>query len=572
MTRPETTARCLPYVYTSTLPAILPFGAALLLANATVPTGCAVGIVLNPQPKASPPTELIAVSSKPVRASSLLATLLIMSSMVLGGCAVGPDYQTPLLAMPSHWSRAGATRLSGSPNLARWWTRLRDPVLNDLIEEAVAGNLEVTTAKARIREARASYKQAVGALFPTVASREVITRSSGSALSPSTGSTPAIGPSVQMGSGGDAYTLFQAGFDASWELDLFGANRRAVEAAAYGVDASGESLDAALLALIGDVASNYVRARGYQARIALARRSAASQEETTQITRNRFAAGTASAVDLANATGQAATTRSTIPTFQASYVQTVHRLSVLTGRPPAALQERLEKVAPIPTPKLPVPTGIPADVLLTRPDVRLAERRYAQYTARIGQAEATRYPSVSLTGNIATAGTQLGDLGKSSSISWSLGPTLNVPIFNAGKLRAAVEIAEAQRDQNFVAYRSSVLTALKDVEDALVMLGQERLRARTLSTSATAYRDAARLSQSLYKAGSSSFLDVLTAQRSLYNAEDALIESQTLIAIDYIALNKALGGGWDGAVDTSKPEIVDTMTGPHVALPAASMQ
>lgn len=572
MTKPATTARCLPYVYTSTLPAILPFGAALLLANATVPTGCAVEIVPNPRPKASPPTELLAVSSKPIRASSLLATLLIMSSMVLGGCAVGPDYQTPPLAMPSHWSHADATRPSRSSNLPRWWRRLRDPVLNDLIEEAVAGNLEVATAKARIREARASYKQAVGALFPTVASRDLITRSNGSALSPSPGSTPAIGPSTQMGSGGDAYTLFQAGFDASWELDLFGANRRAVEAAAYGIDAFGESLDAVLLTLIGDVASNYVRARGYQARIALASRSAASQEETTQITRNRFAAGTASAVDLANATGQAATTRSAIPTFQASYVQTVHRLSVLTGRPPAALQERLEKVAPIPTPKLPVPTGIPADVLLTRPDVRLAERRYAQYTARIGQAEAARYPSVSLTGNIATAGTQLGDLGKSSSISWSLGPALNVPIFNAGKLRAAVEIAEAQRDQNFVAYRSSVLTALKDVEDALVTLGQERLRARSLSTSATAYREAASLSQSLYKAGSSSFLDVLTAQRSLYNAEDALIESQTLTAIDYIALNKALGGGWDGAVDTSKPEIVDTMTGPHVALPVAFMQ
>nr|WP_100176217.1 efflux transporter outer membrane subunit [Bradyrhizobium nitroreducens] len=494
------------------------------------------------------------------------SAMLIIFSMILAGCAVGPDYQTPLLAMPSHWSQTDATKSSRPPDLSRWWMRLRDPVLNDLIEEAVAGNLDVATAKARVREARASYGQAVGALFPTVTNRDMVTRTNGSALAPSNGSPPAIGTSAQPGSGA-TYTLFQAGFDASWELDLFGANRRAVEAAAYGIDISEQSLDAALLTLIGDVASDYARARGYQARIALARRSAASQEETTQITRDRFAAGTASAVDLANAIGQAATTRSAIPTLQASYVQTVHRLSVLTGRPPAALQERLEKPAPVPRPRLPIPTGIPADVLLTRPDVRLAERRYAQYTARIGQAEAARYPSASLTGNIATAGTQLGDLGKSSSISWSFGPTVTVPIFNAGKLRAAVEIAEAQRDQHFVTYRLSILTALKDVEDALVALGQERLRARALSTSVEAYREAASLSQSLYKAGSSSFLDVLTAQRSLYNAEDALIENQILTAIDYIALNKALGGGWDGSVDTSRPETVDAMTGPRPVRP-----
>ena len=221
---------------------------------------------------------------------------------------------------------------------------------------------------------------------------------------------------------------------------------------------------------------------------------------------------------------------------------------------------------PIPTPKLPVPTGIPVDLLLIRPDVRQAERQYAQSTAKIGQAEAARYPSVSLTGNIATAGTKLGDLGKNSSISWAFGPTLSVPVFNAGKLKAAVEIAEAQRDQSFAAYRSSVLTALKEVEDALLSLGKERIRSRTLLTSATAYRQAASLSQSLYKTGSSGFLDVLTAERSLYMAEDALLQSKTLITTDYIALNKALGGGWDGYIDVSRPEVVDANTGPHLVL------
>ena len=224
----------------------------------------------------------------------------------------------------------------------------------------------------------------------------------------------------------------------------------------------------------------------------------------------------------------------------------------------------MKPVKAIPKPKLPMPTGIPADILLTRPDVRLAERQYAQYTAKVGQAEAARYPSVSLTGSIATSGSQLGDLGKSSSISWSFGPSLSVPIFNAGKLKAAVEVAQAQRDQYFIAYRSSILTALEDVENAMVSLAQERIKSSKLSVSARHYREAASLARSLYQSGTTSFLDLLEADRSLYSAEDSLLSSQVAISTDYIALNKALGGGWSGAVEVAKPEIADTNTGPHL--------
>lgn len=512
----------------------------------------------------------LAASSKRIHNLSLKTVLLAGCGTILAGCAVGPDYQTPWPAMPAHWSEAEGTNPSRPLELSRWWRRLHDPMLDQLMQQAVDGNLDVATAKARIREARASYNQAVGALFPTVANNDSLTRAKASIFSqgamagtPAAGNTSSPFQSSLVG----PYTLFQTGFDASWELDLFGANRRAVEAAAYGVDASDENLRNVLLTLVGDIASNYVQARGYQARIALARRTAASQDETTQITRNRLAAGSASAVDLANATGQAATTRAAIPTLETAYAEAVHRLSVLTGQQPTALESRLVNVAPIPVPKLPIPTGIPADLLLTRPDVRLAERQYAQSTAKIGQADAALYPRVSLTGSIATAGTQLGDLGKNSSISWSFGPTLSVPIFNGGKLWAAVGIAQAQRDQYFVAYEASVLAALRDVEDALVSLAKERSRKRALASSVTAYRQAASLSQSLYKAGSSSFLDVLLAERSLYSAEDSLLQSHVLIATDYIALNKALGGGWNGLIDASKPEVVDRNTGPHLAQP-----
>lgn len=225
----------------------------------------------------------------------------------------------------------------------------------------------------------------------------------------------------------------------------------------------------------------------------------------------------------------------------------------------------MKRVAPIPTPRFPMATGVPADVLLSRPDVRLAERQLAQYTAKIGQAEAARYPSVSLTGSVSTSGLKLGDLAQGSSIGWSFGPTLTVPIFNGGQLKAAVEVSEAQRDQYFLAYRASVLTALEDVENAIVSLAQERIKTGKLAASASSYREAASLARSLYQSGSSSFLDVLDAERSLYSAEDALIESRVAIATDYVSLNKALGGGWDGLVDASKPAVVDTNTGPHLA-------
>lgn len=478
---------------------------------------------------------------------------LLLTATSLASCVVGPDYQKPFLVLPVSWGNAKQAKPSKPPELAEWWRRLNDPMLDELIQEAVAGNLDVATSKAKIREARATYRQAGGALLPSVDGAASATRSR-------TASTGTDGASTG--------NEFQAGFDASWELDLFGANRRTVEAARYGMDAAEEELRSTLLTLLGDVASYYVEARGYQARIALARRTAASQQETAALTRLKFEAGASSTVDVANAAGQAATTEADIPDLETSYAEAVHRLSVLTGRPPATLADRLKKSRPIPRPKLPIPTGIPADTLMTHPDVRLAERQYAQYTAKVGEAEAARYPSVSLTGDVATTGTRIGDLGKGSTISWSFGPSLSVPIFQGGQLKAAVEIAQAQRDQYFVAYRTAVLTALEDVENAIVALHQERIKSGKLAISVKHYRDAASLGRSLYQSGSQSFLDLLEAERSLYSAEDSLIQSQVAITTDYIALNKALGGGWNGLVDSSRPEIVDVNTGPQLALPS----
>jgi NodT family efflux transporter outer membrane factor (OMF) lipoprotein len=486
--------------------------------------------------------------------SAFRALGVTLAACLLAGCAVGPDYKTPDVSVPGRWGE-GEKAQSVKPQLSNWWRRLHDPILNALVDDAVAGNLDVATAKARIREARSTYRQAVGALFPTLTAPVSVTRGYNGTGVSSSGSQNVAG----------GYTQFQAGFDASWELDLFGGNRRGVEAAADNADAADEDLRSTLLTLIGDVASNYVAARGYQERSALASRTAASQRQTAALTQAKFAAGAASAVDVSNASGLAASTEANIPTLDASYAEAVHRLSVLTGSAPTALAPLLKRSAKTPAPPSAVALGIPADILLARPDVRKAERQLAQYTAKIGQAEANRYPSVSLTGTIASTGSRLGDLAKNSSISWSFGPSLSVPIFNGGQLKAAVEIAEAQRDQHFLAYRSAVLTALEDVENAIVLLAQERVKRTKLAAAAKSYGEAAGLGRALYQSGSSSFLDLLTAERSFYSAEDSLIQSRVAIATDYVALNKALGGGWDGAVDASKPEIVDIDTGPHLA-------
>ncbi len=474
------------------------------------------------------------------------ACLVALAASVLAGCiVVGPDYETPGLSLPVRWS-AGKAKPLAPPQLSHWWTRFRDPMLTGLIEDAVAGNLDVADARAKVREARASRREAIGTLLPSI-------NGSGSA--------------IRSGKGqGKSTSTIEAGFDSSWEIDIFGGNRRLVEAADRGVEAAEEQLRYTLLTLVGDVAAYYVEARGYQARIYLARRTTHSQRETARLTRSKFEAGSVSAVDVARASAQASSTAANIPTYEAAYASALHRLSVLTGREPNALAQHMKKRSGrIPSPRLPLPTGIPADVLTNRPDVRLAERQLAQATARIGVAEAARYPSISLTGSLSTAGSRIGDLAKKSTISWAFGPALTVPIFNGGQLKAAVEVAQAQRDQSFIAYRKAVLTALEDVENAIVAMAQERIKIGRLADAVRNYRQSAELSRTLYDTGASSFLDVLDAERSLYSAEDSLIVSRVAIATSYIALAKALGGGWDGEVDVETPEVVDTRTGPHLA-------
>jgi len=465
-------------------------------------------------------------------------------SLVLAGCLVGPDYQTAAITMPGSWSNVSQKAQVQPAALSNWWRQLHDPRLDKLVAEAIAGNTDVATAKARVREARATLRQTSGTLLPSLGGT-MDTRRSRTGTAQET-------------------SRFSNGLDAGWEIDLFGANRRAVEAAHYGFDASVESLRATMVTLIGDIADNYIEARGLQAKIALARQSAASQRRTASLTKDKFAAGAVSALDVNNANGQAASTEASIPQMERELAASIHRLSVLTGNTPPALQQEMQKIKPVPRPKWPIPTGIPADILLTRPDIRVAERRYAQSTARIGQREAERYPALSLTGTINTSAAQIGDLGRSSTINWATGSGLSIPIFQGGQRMAAVEAARAQRDQSFIAYRASILTALEEVENALVALNKDRIRSGKLGQAATSYGRALVLSRDLYQNGNTSFLELLTAERSHFSAQQSYIDSRVAITRDYIALMKALGGGWDGTIDAGRREVADRNTAPHL--------
>ncbi len=488
-------------------------------------------------------------SAPSASARRLLQAPILRIAVACGGfsaCSVGPDYVSAGLAVPARY--AEATRPVKPPtDLGHWWKTFHDPVLDRLIDEAVAGNLDVSAAAARIREARATRLVAVGGLFPVVY-----------------GDASAIETKLPGKGAAPPAWLFRAGFDASWELDLFGGQRRAVEAATRGVEAADAGLRATLLTLIGDVNTNYIEMRGAEARISLASQTAASQRQTAGLTKSMFEAGSSSELDLANATALAASTEAVVPQLEQSRALSIHRLGILLGREPGALLARLRRGAPLPQPHDRLRPGLPADLLSRRPDIAMAERQLAQATARIGVADAALYPSVSLTGSIATSASRIGDLGKGFTIGWSWGPSLTVPIFAGGQLVAAVDVAGAQRDETRLALQSLVLTAMEEVENSLVLLSQERIRMHQLGKSAGSYRQADQLSKKLWQAGAVAFLSVLDAERSLYSAEDALIQSRILISIDAIALAKALGGGWDDPVDVDHPLVLDANTGPHL--------
>jgi len=338
---------------------------------------------------------------------------------------------------------------------------------------------------------------------------------------------------------------YKAGFDASWEIDVFGGGRRRIEAATADVDAWMENRRAVLVTLLGDVGRNYVALRGNQFLLAVLRQNVATARGTVEITQARLAAGVATTLDLTRAEALLASAESALPQVEAEIKQTLHRLSVLVGHPPEALTPELAVEAPIPSAPGRVIVGLPSDLLLRRPDVRQAERRLAAATATIGSATAQLYPRFSLTGAFGLDSLGSADFLTWQSRVWSLGPSIRWPIFAGGRLRAQIAVEDARKEQALAAYEKAVLVALEDVENALVSYLREGDRRGKLEAAVAADRKAVELADDLYRKGLTSFIEVLDAQRALYLAQAELARSQAQVTLNLVALYKALGGGWE---------------------------
>jgi NodT family efflux transporter outer membrane factor (OMF) lipoprotein len=445
---------------------------------------------------------------------------------VLAGCAaVGPSYTPTQPPLPAAWSRAGATPTDAAA-LAQWWRQLGDPVLGALIDEAMRANLDLETAAARLREARARAALAGAQRAPDVSG---------------TASASAVRTEGQPTN--QSYSL---GIDASWEADLFGGKRRAVEAAAADTQAAALTLEAARVSLAAEVARTYVELRGFQTRADIARRNLESQSETLQISEWRAQAGLVGSLDVEQARANREQTRAQIPVLESSIAQSRHRIAILLGQPPAALDARLAATGALPTVNAALAAGIPADVLRQRPDVRAAERSVAAETARIGQAEAARYPSLTLSGSIGLDALRLGRLA-SAPLAGSLLAALTGSLFDGGRAAQQVEIQRAVQSRALVGYRAAVLTALEDVENALVALASARDRQSALAAALEAARNASLLAHHRYTGGLIDFQTVLDTDRSVLSLEDGLAASEADGVLAVVQLYKALGGGWSPA-------------------------
>jgi multidrug efflux system outer membrane protein len=477
-------------------------------------------------------------TAKPIlqkrRPGGSLALILWLFLAILSGCMVGPNFQRPQTPLPADWAGPTAESRPVTPaeeELARWWTLFDDATLASLVEKAVQSNLDLKQAEARIRQARAARGIVAAGIGPTVDATGAYQHSRAAG-------------SVNGKSEGVITDQYQAGFDAGWELDIFGGVRRAIEAADADLQAALETRRDVLVTLTAEVARNYIDLRAFQERIAISRQNLEAQKHSAALTRLRFQGGFIGALDVANADAQVATTAAQIPLLEASARQSIYSLSVLLGRDPAALIGDLSPVAVIPLAAPSIPLGVPADLLRRRPDVRRAEAEIHAATARIGVATADLFPRFTISGSV---GLRAGDFSSWfdwASRIWSFGPSASWNLFEMGRTRSNIEQQQALQDQSLITYQQTVLTALQEVENALIASAKEEEHRRVLREAVSANRKAVDLAKTLYTQGHTDFLNVLNAQRSLYASEDALIRSTGSVSTNLVALFKALGGGW----------------------------
>jgi NodT family efflux transporter outer membrane factor (OMF) lipoprotein len=472
------------------------------------------------------------------------APAIALFPILCAACTVGPDYEPPDLTptVPDAWRAAVVAEMtSDTASLQRWWEAFGDTALTGLIRRAELANRDLAAAVGRVEEARALRGVAKGGLLPDVVLDGSYTRFR---LSEN---------GLQGGAlGGETLDQWNGGLSLSWEIDLFGRVRRGVEAASAELSASVEDYRDVLVTLYAEVASAYVDIRTFQQRLAFARANAEAQRRSLQLTRDRFRAGLTSGLDVAQAESNLATTEAQIPSLEDGLNRSFNRLSVLLGEPPGDLQDELAAASPIPAPSGEIAALVPADLLRRRPDIRRAERRLAAQTARIGIATADLYPSFSLTGFLGLESLDFENLGDEESVGWSLVPGFRWNLFSGGKIRNRIRAEEARTRQALAAYEQTILLALEDVGNSLVAYGRERDRRARLSQAVQASERSVAIVETQYRSGLTDFQRYLDSQRSLFSQQDALAVSAGQVTKNLIAVNRALGGGWDP--DAAEPD------------------
>lgn len=468
----------------------------------------------------------------PVFKHTLRAALIAGVALTAAACAVGPNYKAPATP-PAAFQNADPAVFTAANPEAQWWKAFGDPVLDQLVGQALGANLDLKIALARVAEARALFTEQKLDVLPHVTADGTYSKSK----------------QQQPGLTSDRVEsqTYQAGFDARWEIDLFGRVRRGVEAAGAEAGAAQADLRDAQVTVAAEVARNYLELRGAQERLKVANRNLATQRETLRLTKVRFDAGAGSPIDVASAQARLNATEAAIPGLITAATRANYRLAVLTGQRPGALDTLLAPREADTRPLIAaLPIGEAGQFLRRRPDVQAAERRLAASTAQVGVATADLFPRVSVTGFVGfLSGTSTG-FGNSGSQAWSVAPTVSWPALDLGSAHARLRAARARDDAALAAYDKAVLLALEDLENALVAYRQQQAQLKSLADQAAASRRAAELARIQYREGGIDFLVLLDAERTLLAAEDALTVAETGVNTDVVAIYKALGGGWTG--------------------------
>ncbi len=452
---------------------------------------------------------------------------------------VGPDYNTPPVDMPEKWANASP----GSKNIKediQWWKNYKDPILTSLVEETLKSNYDLKGAFAAICAARASLMGADAALTPQVNLAGSATMNAVSTNQPFVNFSSATiqTPFIRF------YDIYNMGLTTSWEIDLFGRLRRGVEAAQATVENTIDTMQGTLLSLVADVALNYITLRSYQQQLDLTQKLIVSWESMVKLNKDLLKAGLITDIDVANAESSCALAKASLSPLKASIKNTIHQLSILMGKPPAYLYNCLCQARPIPEIPVEIFAGLPSELLKRRPDIRAAERTLAASSAQIGVVEGSFFPIFSLTGPIGYQSNLISNLVSPSSGMYIFGPSFTWPIVDFGRIRSQINAATAVRDENIYAYKSTVLNALADVENSLVNYAFEAKRYHDLKVSYEASQRAADVNSARHEAGLINFLSVLQADIAYQMAALMMVQSQTTLALNSVALYKALGGGW----------------------------